>query len=294
MAGARTELFHVSSDHGTPFDTADPTNAYTFRFPHKLRNVRHVAVQSLEWGNGVYNVNNFNHVTIQLVTYPNLPLATNPTVFERRLSIPAGSYDLTLLVDALNAQLAIYPETQNVVTASLVDLTGALRFEVATSAQKGVRIVESSAIFGGIPRQSQSDLSNSGTNTTQIWNDVGIFTNPTSVTYVEAVKPVNLVSQRVIFLWIPELDRVNRHMYGHEGSGVNRSGIVARFQTLNVQYGETVFVKADETQTYGVNVHGEQCLDLTTISVIWMNDKGDQLNLHHVPNSFVLKISYDY
>lgn len=293
MAGVRTELFHVSSDHGTPVNPDDPTNAYTFKFPHKLRNVRHVAVQSLEWGNGVYNVNNLNSITIQLITYPNLPLLTNPTVFERKLSVPAGSYDLTLLVDALNVELARYPETQNVVTAGIVDLTGAIRFEAVATAQKGLRIAESSYIFGGISRQSQSNLLDSTTQVgIQSWNDSGIFTN--SVTYVEAVKPINLLSQRVIFLWIPELDRVNRHMYGHDQSSVNRSGIVARFQTLNVDYAQTVFVKADETQTYGVDVGENQCLDLTTISVIWMTDQGEQLNLHHVPNSFLLKISYTH
>lgn len=292
MAGVRTELFHVSSEFGVARKATNPTNNYKFVFPHKLRNVRRVGVHGLEWGNGVYNVDATNFITLQFVTYPQLPAFTNPQFSgERKLSIPAGSYDLTLLVDALNTQLAIYPDTATVVTADLNN-AGAVRFEVATSAQKGVRIVESSAIFGGISRQSQSDLLDA--NTTQTWLDLGLAVSPTYVTYVEAVKPVNLVTQKVVFLRIDELDRVHRHMYGHEGSGVNRSGIITRFQTLNVEYGDTVFVKADDTQTYAVDVRGEQCLDLSSITVTWINELGEELDLHHVPNSFLLKISYDY
>jgi hypothetical protein len=264
----RTEFFHVDSKHreGGTFGTAP--NYYKWKFPHTVRGVHRVEVLHAEIPNSQYNVPEGNTFSFEISVF-SPPVAYTAYTF----SIPAGNYTYSTLETALNA-LTLYTLGIEVILDNTEGRISLLcRSDIALG---GVALPQAVRFLPGACSRCFGISS----------------TFQSLVTSCKSYNVVQLYATHAFFLRIPELGQThnNIHTSGAMYSS-NRPGVIGRFQ--NVAGPFEVNHYRDDLQVYYKTTNPSFLLNLTEITIEWIDTDGYGVDFNGADHSFFLKVTYE-
>jgi hypothetical protein len=260
----RTEFFHVDSKHreGGTFGTAP--NFYKWRFPHTIRGVHRVEVLHAEIPNSQYNVPEGNTFSFEIST-------TLPTYTPYTVSIPAGNYDYSTMETALNA-----------LTLSTLGI------EVTLDNIEGkISLLCRNNIVGITPPQAVRFRPGSCSRC------FGISSSFQSLgTSCKSYNVVQLYATHAFFLRVPELGQTHNDIHTSGAMWAsNRPGVIGRFQNVAAPFEVNHY--RDDLQVYYKRANPSFLINLTEITVEWLDTDGYGVDFNGVDHSFFLKVSYE-
>lgn len=263
----RTEFFHVDSKHreGGTFGTAP--NYYKWKFPHTIRGVHRVEVLHAEIPNSQYNVPEGNTFAFEMSVFSPPIVYTSHT-----FSIPAGNYTHSTLETALNL-LTLYTLGIEVIldnTEGRISLLCRNDILVPGSLPQAVRFLPGSCSrCFGISSSFQSN-----------------------VTSCKSYNVVQLYATHAFFLRVPELGQThnNIHTSGAMYSS-NRPGVIGRFQNVAAPFDVNHY--RDDLQVYYKSTNPSFLLNLTEITIEWIDTDGYGVDFNGADHSFFLKVTYE-
>ena len=264
----RTEFFHVDSKHreGGTFGTAP--NFYKWKFPHTVKGVHRVEVLHAEIPNSQYNVPVGNTFTFDWA-----PTAALPVWQQESISLYPGNYTRQTLEDQLNWWLLTYN-----VEVIIPEWDGRIQIKgiiAAPAPLPGVRFVPGacSRCFG---------ISETFISSPNFANCIWAFSQSV----------VQLYATHAFFLRIPELGQTHNNIHT-SGSmyASNRPGVIGRFQ--NVAGPFEVNHYRDDLQVYYKSTNPSFLLNLTEITIEWIDTDGYWVDFNGADHSFFLKGTYE-
>ena len=266
----RTEFFHVDSKHreGGTFGTAP--NFYRWKFPHTIRGVHRVEVIHAEIPNSQYNVPEGNAFSFE---YRTLAVATYTTV---TLSLSPGNYTYQTLETALNDKtklLGIDTIIDQVDGKIMLWAGGSVYTPPIPDPAFGVRFLPGacSRCYGISPTSESPTL---------------------NITSCKSYNVVQLYATHAFFLRIPELGQTHNdiHTSGAMYSS-NRPGVIGRFQNTAAPFDVNHY--RDDLQVYYKSTNPRFLLNLTEITVEWLDTDGYGVDFNGADHSFFLKVTYE-
>jgi len=260
----RTEYFHVDSKHreGGTFGTAP--NFYKWRFPHTIRGVHRVEVLHAEIPNSQYNVPEGNTFSFEIST-------TLPTYTIYSFSIPAGNYDYSTMETALNA-----------LTLSSLGIQ-----VVLDNIEGRISLLCRNDIVGVTPPQAVRFRPGSCSRC------FGISSTFQSLgTSCKSYNVVQLYATHAFFLRIPELGQTHNDIHTSGAMWAsNRPGVIGRFQNVAAPFEVNHY--RDDLQTYYKRANPSFLINLTEITVEWLDTDGYGVDFNGADHSFFLKVTYE-
>ena len=264
----RTEFFHVDSKHreGGTFGTAP--NFYRWKFPHTIKGVHRVEVLHAEIPNSQYNVPEGNTFSFEISVF-NPPVAYVSYTF----SIPAGNYDYATMQTALNAL------TLNTLGIEVVldNIEGRISL-----------VCRNDINLGGVaPPQAVRFRPGSCSRC------FGISSTFQSLgTSCKSYNVVQLYATHAFFLRIPELGQTHNDIHTSGAMyASNRPGVIGRFQNKAAPFEVNHY--RDDLQVYYKRTNPAFLLNLTEITVEWLDTDGYGVDFNGVDHSFFLKVTYE-
>ena len=267
----RTEFFHVDSKHreGGTYGTAP--NFYKWKFPHTIKGVHRVEVLHAEIPNSQYNVPVGNTFTFE---YRTVAIATYTTV---TISLPPGNYTRETLETALNDITALYG-IDTIINPNdgriLLWAGGSVYSPPILDPAFGVKFIPGacSRCFGISPTW---------------W-----AFPPPDYTQAKSYNVVQLYATHAFFLRVPELGQThnNIHTSGAMYSS-NRPGVIGRFQNVAAPFDVNHY--RDDLQVYYKSTNPSFLLNLTEITIEWLDTDGYGVDFNGADHSFFLKVTYE-
>ena len=263
----RTEFFHVDSKHreGGTFGTAP--NFYKWRFPHTIRGVSRVEVLHAEIPNSQYNVPEGNTFSFEVST-------TSPpaTYIPYTLTIPAGNYDYATLETALNAL--------TLSTIGIEVILDNIEGRISLLCRNNINI-------GGPLPQAVRFLPGACSRC------FGISSSFQSLgTTCKSYNVVQLYATHALFLRIPELGQTHNDIHTSGAMWAsNRPGVIGRFQNKAAPFDVNHY--RDDLQVYYKSTNPSFLLNLTEITVEWIDTDGYGVDFNGADHSFFLKVTYE-
>ena len=268
----RTEFFHVDSKQreGGTFGTAP--NFYRWKFPHTIRGVHRVEVLHAEIPNSQYNVPEGNTFSFEYAPSITLPI----TWTRRSMSIPAGNYTAS----TLQAQLQLALNSFNI-EVIIDDWDGKIQIKGTTAgayppdALMAVRFNPGacSRCFGISSTYSASP-------------------NLEQCIWARSNNVVQLYATHAFFLRIPELGQTHNDIHTSGAAyGNNRPGVIGRFQNKAAPFEVNHY--RDDLQVYYKRTNPAFLLNLTEITVEWLDTDGYGVDFNGADHSFFLKVTYE-
>ena len=268
----RTEFFHVDSKHreGGTFGTAP--NFYRWKFPHTIRGVHRVEVLHAEIPNSQYNVPVGNTFSFEYA--PSISLPVNWT--RQTISITPGNYTYK----TLQAQLQSVLDTFDI-EVIIDDHDGKIQIKGTVAGASPVGAVMATRFVPGACSRCFG-----------ISSTYDASPNLEQCAWARSFNVVQLYATHAFFLRIPELGQTHNDIHTSGAMyASNRPGVIGRFQNKAAPFEVNHY--RDDLQVYYKRTNPAFLLNLTEITVEWLDTDGYGVDFNGVDHSFFLKVTYE-